>query len=638
MQQFYSEERLRTEGRSGVKSKRFRYTGTRPFHSDTYSHKQFLQMTDKANLKHTIGMGEIHAVLNGLEFRTRHADYGMYQPSRTSKDFNAFSEIPMPDVPPEVLDKETTEEQMQEMRLWFRAWKDQDDSVRDFRKYFKPVMCYLEGQWNKPQDEGIKEPYESDISYIIARNYSELHRKARWMAYTGSKNNEENYSFQPTSLIDMIDDVTPVFAQWNYQIRCHPLSQYVYTSRFRLVDDIAARVGLYNTKEEYRNSRGARFQLNPEDENQFDEGHITKEVLDELMEEIPGKDNYGAFLEDTAFGLIGREYDDPTTTLNAANYHRWFIVDAKGANGNQNRHRGFADTHLFMAMTSQDEVITQTAHDKCEKDEHNEWVCSDTYSQKWSYAIPLEIIYLTPLAKWNPYNIRFSAKENQCSSCTGGPTVETAYTHASDKEFYLTPSEFFTGKLPPGDGADSSGRSVGMLDANGDVQFVRASGVHVIMPEIEGVGMLRQRYPIAPVHQEGDAVWKELEALKALFLEYDTNLNELRDEYGIQGPECVTGTCPKTGKHVYLQMAYAPGDTDLGTTEHTHEVDLRPQLVHRLTKLKQAVIVRTGVGNGHSHELTLRYNTTAPTPYFYTECDGRALCWDRHGSAMTVVN
>ena len=32
--------------------------------------------------------------------------------------------------------------------------------------------------------------------------------------------------------------------------------------------------------------------------------------------------------------------------------------------------------------------------------------CKDI-SQKWSYAIPLEIVYSTPLQKWNPYNIKY---------------------------------------------------------------------------------------------------------------------------------------------------------------------------------------------------------------------------------------
>lgn len=38
-------------------------------------------------------------------------------------------------------------------------------------------------------------------------------------------------------------------------------------------------------------------------------------------------------------------------------------------------------------------------------------------------------------------------------------------------------------------------------------------------PKIEGVGVVRQRYPIMPVHQAGSFVFKEIDALKDVTLE-----------------------------------------------------------------------------------------------------------------------
>ena len=52
--------------------------------------------------KNLIGMGEIIAVLNGVEFRTRHNDYKLRMPSTTSSEYGATEEIPYPQVPPEV--------------------------------------------------------------------------------------------------------------------------------------------------------------------------------------------------------------------------------------------------------------------------------------------------------------------------------------------------------------------------------------------------------------------------------------------------------------------------------------------------------------------------------------------------------
>ena len=552
MNQFYQEERVRADGQSGIKAKRFRYTGTRPYHSDSFTNQQIMYMHDRANLKHTVGLGEIDAVLNGLEFRTRHADYGLYQPSTSTNEYNAVTEIPLPDVPPPVTSKGTVAKQINEMKLWFKAWKDQDYSVRDFRPYFKPVLCYLEGEWIHPQDYGIEEPFENDLSYIVARSYYELHRKARWMAYTGSKNNEENYSFQPISLLDMINDTTPVWAQWAYQIRCHPLNKYVYTNRLRVVDDLAARLGYHVTLNAYANTRGARFTLNPDDSDQFLDGYASKEFLDDLMGEIPGKDNYGAQLEDDALFNPSRDFDNSKQSLNAAYYHRWFRYDKKGAAGFTERHRGFADNSLFMAMNTRENVTSQTVKNRCQKDIKGVWSCKDSHEQKWSYAIPLEIIYLTPLGRWNPHNIRFEAKSPQCPQCNGGFDRETAFTHASDTEFYLTPSEFFTGKLPPGDASDTSRKEVGILDGEGNVRRVWASGVHAFLPEIEGLGKLRTRYPIAPVHQEGSAVWKELKAFKDLLVARDSELQRLREELGIKGPGSTNTNGGRHTAHVHV--------------------------------------------------------------------------------------
>lgn len=47
-------------------------------------------------------MGEMVAVLNGVEFRTRHNDYKLRMPSTTSTEYGATEEIPYPEVPPEV--------------------------------------------------------------------------------------------------------------------------------------------------------------------------------------------------------------------------------------------------------------------------------------------------------------------------------------------------------------------------------------------------------------------------------------------------------------------------------------------------------------------------------------------------------
>ncbi|KAH3874983.1 hypothetical protein DPMN_038241 [Dreissena polymorpha] len=65
-------------------------------------------------------MGELNVVINGVEFRTRHNDYRLAMPA-FDKTYNGQVDIPFPDVPPEVLSKATIEEQIAEMKLWFKG-------------------------------------------------------------------------------------------------------------------------------------------------------------------------------------------------------------------------------------------------------------------------------------------------------------------------------------------------------------------------------------------------------------------------------------------------------------------------------------------------------------------------------------
>lgn len=55
-----------------------------------------------SNYQRLLGMGELVAVLNGVEFRTRHNDYKLKMPSRTKTNYGAVEDIPFPAVPPEV--------------------------------------------------------------------------------------------------------------------------------------------------------------------------------------------------------------------------------------------------------------------------------------------------------------------------------------------------------------------------------------------------------------------------------------------------------------------------------------------------------------------------------------------------------
>ena len=180
LQQLFVEERIRSEGHSGLKQVRLNRLGSRPYFADTHTGHSVASIHDHSNNIRTIGMGEYIVVMNGVEFRTRHNDYRLFMPHRTSRGYHAYEPIPFPDVPPAVTAKRNVSEQIVEMREWFKAWRDQDYSKRDYRKYFKPVLCYLEGAWINGDTKGdIEEPFPSDRHFVDAKNWFDLQEKIR---------------------------------------------------------------------------------------------------------------------------------------------------------------------------------------------------------------------------------------------------------------------------------------------------------------------------------------------------------------------------------------------------------------------------------------------------------------------------
>lgn len=158
--------------------------------------------------------------------------------------------------------------------------------------------------------------------------------------------------------------------------------------------------------------------------------------------------------------------------LRADRYHRWFEVAKKGAMGLSVRHRGFADENLFMAMTTQSKVAGMDFK-KC-RGRGKRRKC-DVVTQKFSYAFPLEIIYMTPLYKWNPYNIEYKGEDRSDLGKTveergrrnGGLKVSKAYNGTNSRKFYHTPVEFFSGVEVGSGAADTTKNAVGVLDKKG---------------------------------------------------------------------------------------------------------------------------------------------------------------------------
>ena len=207
-------------------------------------------------------MGKFEANLDGVEFQTRHNDYQLNSPSKTSKDYGSYEEIPLPDVPQSVLDQPSVSEQINEMREYFKAFAQQDPQLRNYKPYFKPVLCYMEGAWTKAF-ESIQESFESDRHHLAADTWFDLEEKIRFNSYTGNKDLKENFAFFPKAIFDIVNGTFPKLAQWNYRILCHELKDDLPIDRFRVVEDLASRMNYRRSLMEHAESRAARFQVNP---------------------------------------------------------------------------------------------------------------------------------------------------------------------------------------------------------------------------------------------------------------------------------------------------------------------------------------------------------------------------------------
>lgn len=455
-------------------------------------------------------MGEVIVVLNGVEFRTRHNDYRLRMPHRTSFKQDANEDIPFPDVPEAVTSKRTVGEQIIEMREWFKAWQTQNSTVRNYKLFFKPVLCYLEGAWTNNDD--VKDAAFGARHFTDASSWFDVQEKARFASYSGIKNNEENYPYLPTTIIG-IKNGLPVFAQWKYKILCHPIKRNLPLNRFRVVDDLSRRIMTGKSLPDFAEDRQARFQLNPMDTNVFKDKQTKYGLLDRLMYEIPGKNNYQARIyENSTKSKLFTGDDRADIPLNTGYYSRGYRISKKDAMGQKFVLRGFSDDNLFVASTTQPKVASVSLND---------------VTRRYSYAIPLEIIYLTPLNSWNPYDLEYKsgklAKTVTDGKRKGKLRIKSAFNGTNSKLYYLTPSSFFGGADSDVDAADTGKSTVGVLDRHNAVRKVRPSGIYINLPDIPGVGKVRLRYPIMPVHGEGSTVWKELEAtvdiLKSVFPE-----------------------------------------------------------------------------------------------------------------------
>ena len=296
----------------------------------------------------------------------------------------------------------------------------------------------------------VDEPYYSTRHFIGGETWYELEEQIRYETNSGDKQSHENSAYLPKVVIDVTDEGRPVFAQWNYRILCQPLSFDLPLKQLRVIDELKSRLLTKMSLENYaKNSPRARFQVLPEDLDPLEETETYNWLLEKIMNEVPGMGGPGSssLTEDGYNGLVS----DPITfePVKISNYHRAYVSKLRARFGAERR-RGFSDSTLFMAQTTHEKVVPMTDI-RCATAKRR-FTC-DSPQKRWTYAIPLEIIYMTPLLSWNPYDITYKGDADSDYGSTvydddANGSKSKPYKGSNSKSYLHLPHAFYNDDAP----------------------------------------------------------------------------------------------------------------------------------------------------------------------------------------------
>ncbi len=485
-----------------------------------------LNIHDHCEWELLMGMGEFSAFMGGVPLVTRHNDYRMMKKSTTTKGYTELEDVDTPGVPPSVASKATVAEQIAEMKEYFRAFKHQDPSIRaDYETYFKPALIYMETAWFDFDQDSITESFDSARHHLNARSWRELFQRADFNIHTGYKDPKENVAYLPARLYGMDENNRPKVAQYIYRILAHEIKRKFKTDFLEVRDDTGIKVKLTkqygpSALESIAEKRQCRFQVirqSMEPENQMGRNMT---ILDQIFLEIPGMSNLGNCVDslegETAYQARN---DDELRELNLCRYHRMYTTADATANGNKHVTKGFNDGYSYMAM-NREEAIVPSWFEHCN---YNGDVCT-RYEQRWSYATPLEIVWLTPLMKWNPYDIAHQGEhktthgdriydgcgDNRCN----GKTAATAFNGCNSANFYFTPAELFTSGVEADPADTTPPNGVWVRDKNGIAHKMQASGIRIQYSMGDELEKVRGRYPIFEAAEEKTFTFMQMKALE----------------------------------------------------------------------------------------------------------------------------
>ena len=153
-----------------------------------------------------------------------------------------------------------------------------------------------------------------------------------------------------------------------------------------------------------------------------------------------------------------------------------------------------------------------------------------------------------------------------------------------------------------------------------------------MLQKIPDIGRIRIRYPVMPAYYEGNAIWKEIQALKDIVLQPFTEKDKYYEEFPVGEPKEDNLPEPPSADHTVI---YTMSPADENYHAHIHYVFLTPDEVEYLKTPETTLAVNSSQSWGHSHQLVVKIAKWKGL--VWTACDQyKHTCWDKAGNRMEL--
>ena len=505
----YLAELNRLTGQSGVvRARKYEHSGVDAFNQPTHTGYTPINGHEHSNIKNLVGTGEFAVMINGVLYRFRHNDDGLYMPCVMGDDYNNRQVINIPSLPADIAALTDPAAQIALAKKYIQAWAGiiPSTSVANFADSAQWVLecaeVYPEIYY---ADQSLKDPFPGHRHQINVDTLPELFSQEQIYNLGGIKNLKENSLLIAAEVIDVDENNRPIVVLWRYRFISAPvgsIADYAINDLLEYHEDIVNSYRFNLTTEQMLNRRVCRFRVKQRKGQPDIVGNYSQPtLLDELIAKIPGLDGYGNTLTESYDGYNLLEFGK-TTPLKSGYYNRWYAMSAADASNRRIAMRGFSDDKLWVAKTTQP-TIKQTKF--------------GNVTAGFSYLIPLELHFVTFLnGNFNPYELtdvssQYTVEQMQAMYAAGqGKTQANPMPGYNTFYFYSkNPAELFSGAAPR-DAADTTvSGGLWIKCADGQARNFHESGYGYFWPTSDLTGnLLRTRYPIYFAHHEGTESYK----------------------------------------------------------------------------------------------------------------------------------